>query len=109
MAKQPYSEVPGNAIASDQNYWKYLLKIANGVLDITACIHEPTELRPLVRGLTIKCDVDDEEGVLIVVKADTPHEPVVAFHRGADMTEALMTLGRRLKNNSLKWKKDEYA
>lgn len=109
MSKQPYKEVPGNAIQSQANYERYLLTIARDVLTLENYVHEGDEERPTIFSITVKCDPMDEQGVLLVLRGYFPQSAVVAFQRGDTLSQALAQAGRRLKNKSMKWKEDQYA
>lgn len=68
---------------------------------------EATEKRPLVYEIRVKCDPDDEQGVLCIIKAYKPDGYVVAFHREETVWEVLVGVSKRLQNNSLKWREDK--
>lgn len=102
-------EVPGDARQSAILYQAHLMRIGQHVQDIDRFKWEATELRPVVSSMTLKFDPDDEQGCLAVVRGYKPGGYVVAFHRESTVWECLVGVSKRLANNSLKWKEDEYA
>lgn len=102
-------EVPGNARASAIAYQEHLMRIGQHVQDLDRLKWEATEKRPVVYEVKLKCDPDDEQGVLAIVRGYTPGGYVVAFHREETLWETIVGLSKRLGNNSLKWKEDQYA
>lgn len=43
-----------------------------------------------------------------VVKALTPEGPVIAFHNGYQLLEALLGIGQRIRAGNLEWRNDDY-
>lgn len=97
------------AKSSTVRYNKWLMDTGRGVLNIEAYQEAIQEDRPTLTKVTVKCDPDDEEGVLLIVNGYQAAEWLVAFHREATVGQGLASLGNRLRNGSLKWRKDEYA
>ncbi len=102
-------EVPGNAMESAIAYQQHLVRIGQHVQDLDRFKWEATEKRPIIYEIRIKCDPDDEQGALAIIKGYRPDGYVVAFQREETVWEVLVGLSKRLLNSSLKWKEDEYA
>jgi hypothetical protein len=102
-------EVPGNVVASAVAFQTHLMKIGQHVQDIDRLVWEATDKRPVVYAINLKCDPDDEQGVLAILRGYKPDGYVVSFHREDTVWECLVGVSKRLANNSLKWKEDEYA
>lgn len=94
---------------SDRAHRKWLTGLSNGLLNIQTYQQEIQEGRPTLTGLVVKCDPDDEAGVLVVLKGYLGQVEMVAFHRADTVSEAISSTGNRLRNGSLKWKEDQYA
>ncbi len=92
---------------SDKAYAKWLEGIALGVTRTERYIEEIQEERPTLVEVRIKCDPDDERGVLLIVKGYVGGQDYVAFHRDTTYSMALTALGNRLRNGSLSWREDE--
>ncbi len=97
-----------DAPASDRAHKKWLSGLANGLNHIDNYVDEVQEGKPTLTRFTVRCDPDDEEGVLVVCKGYIGTEWHVAFHRGDTVSEAISGLGNRLRNGSLRWRVDEY-
>lgn len=104
---KPPGDIPGNAMGSADQHARWLMRIGSDVLEIDRWKWEPTETRPVVTAITIRCDPDADQGVLAVVKGYTPQEAVVAFQREETVADCLVQVGRRLRNGSLKWRRDK--
>lgn len=91
---------------SDKSYGKWLEGIALGVTRTERYIEEIQEERPTLTDVRIKCDPDDERGVLIIAKGYIGNQDYVAFHRDTSYSMALTALGNRLRNGSLHWRED---
>lgn len=109
MSKKPKLDVPGDTVASARAvtvYW-YNVGVAMGDLDR----YRDTDhlAAPVLTELRIRCDPADDMGVLVIAKGLTEDGQVVAFHRGETIVEAVQGMARRLKNQTAKWKEDEYA
>lgn len=89
---------------SDKAYDKWVEGIARGVLHIEGYLSEIQEERPTLTELRVKCDPDDEEGVLVVFKGYLGGQECVAFHRDGTISAALTGAGNRLRNGSLAWR-----
>lgn len=82
------------------------MRVGEYMLALDRLKWEATEKRPLVYEVRIKCDPEDDAGVLCIVKAYKPDGYVVAFQREETVWEALVGVSKRLANNSFKWKED---
>lgn len=98
-----------DAPRSDRAHRKWLDGLARGLLNLETYNTDIQEGRPTLTQVTVKCDPDDEQGVLIVLKGYEGSAWVVAFHREGTLSAAVAGVGNRLRNGSLKWRKDEYA
>lgn len=92
---------------SDKAYAKWLEGIALGVTRTERYIEEIQEERPTLVEVRIKCDPDDDRGVLLIIKGYVGSQDYVAFHRDTTYSTALAALGNRLRNGSLNWREDE--
>ena len=98
-----------DAPKADRAHKKWLAGLVNGLLNLETYNTEIQEGRPTLTQVTVKCDPDDEQGVLIVLKGYEGTSWVVAFHRDTTLSAAISGVGNRLRNGSLKWRADEYA
>lgn len=94
------------ARSSDNAHAKWLRGIAQGVVHTENYVDAIQEERPTLIEVRIKCDPDDEEGVLVILKGYLGSVNYVAFHRDSTYTAAVSTVGNRLRNGSLKWRED---
>lgn len=92
---------------SDKAFAKWLEGIALGVTRTERYIEDIQEERPTLTEVRVKCDPDDERGVLIIAKGYVGNQEYVAFHRDTTYSMALTALGNRLRNGSLTWREDE--
>lgn len=95
-----------DAPGSDRAHKKWLRGLANGLLAIETYNSEIQEERPTLTQVTVKCDPDDEMGVLVVLKGYQGSLWYVAFHREDTLSAAISGVGNRLRNGSLKWRED---
>jgi len=56
--------------------------------------------------LRFKLDADNGTSVLVVVKGTGEEGPMVAFTGGFDLSSALLSLYKKLKGSTLKWRVD---
>lgn len=94
---------------SDKAFRKMQEGLAQAIFYIDQYREEVQEERATLTSFIVKCDYDDEAGVLLVIKGYEGSTWRVSFHRGTTVTEALTGLGNRLRNGSLKWRDDDYA
>lgn len=104
-----YKEVPGSAYGSQLAYQKALIRFAEKINLYEASLEHLFEDDVVVTGLTIRHPLDEGEDYLITMRAIRAGEKIVAFHDGSSMFEVLEGLVNRLRNKSLRWKKDKYA
>lgn len=95
-----------DAPKADKAYRKWMDGLAGGLLQIGTYQQTIQEEKPTLVEFRVKCDPDDEKGVLVIVKGYLGAEWYVAFHRAETVGEAVQGLGNRLRNGSLKWKED---
>jgi len=62
-----------------------------------------------VRGVNLRGPWSGNVDLLIVITADGPTGPVVAFHGGENISTIWDRLARRMKSGGLTWKADQYA
>jgi hypothetical protein len=91
---------------SDKAHDKWLMGIALGVVSVENYVEAIQEERPTLTEVRIKCDPDDEQGVLVILKGYLGSQDYVAFHRDSSFTSAITSAGNRLRNGSLKWRED---
>jgi len=91
---------------SDKAYADWLEGIAHGVTRTEKYIGDIQEDKPTLTEVRIKCDPDDERGVLVILKGYMGSQEYVAFHREETYSAALTGVGNRLRNGSLKWRED---
>lgn len=91
---------------SDKALKKLLEKLGWSLLHIESYVEAIQEERPTLVGFRVKCDPDDEAGVLIVGKGYLGSADMVCFHRDISVSDALSGFGNRLRNGSLKWRED---
>lgn len=99
----------GNTLASQRSYEQAMLKSGQLLGRIDSYIDKYAEEDVFVTGMSIRIPQDVGEDVFITVRAQSPDGPVVAFHGASSFAEALLGLGNRLQNRSLRWKADQYA
>ena len=109
MSKKPNRDIPGDAVASAHQVTVYWFEVGVAMGDIDRYRDIDHLDAPTLLEIRVKCDPADDMGVLIVVKALSDDGPVVAFHRGESVVEAIQGASRRLKNHTLKWREDGYA
>ena len=95
------------ARTSDAAYNRWVGNLAKAIGNIDGYRRGIQEDAPTLTSFLVKCDPDDEGGVLVVAKGYEGSQWKVAFHRGDSVEEALKGLGDRLQNRSLKWRDDE--
>lgn len=96
-----------DARSSDAAHKRHVGKLANGLMHITTYVEAIQEDRPTLIELRVKCDPDDERGVLIIGKGYLGAEDKVCFHRDLNVEDAVAGFGNRLRNGSLNWRHDE--
>lgn len=63
---------------------------------------------PHVYNIQLRSPVRTSHDVLMLVKAVGESGPVIAFHTGATMAEAVLTWASRLNAGRIKWREDDY-
>jgi hypothetical protein len=62
------------------------------------------------RGMSIRFPKEQHGEFLITIRSESDQgEPIVAFHGGNSLSDALAGLSERLRNGTLKWKIDQYG
>lgn len=107
--KYPKDDVPGDAVASARQVTEYWYHVGQALGDVDRFQETAHVDQPELYELKIKCDRSDPQGVLVMAKGVGEDGYLVAFHRGETVVEAVVGITRRLKNHTLKWKRDEYA
>ena len=92
---------------SNKAYDKWIVGIARGVLNTEDYLGDIQEERPTLTEVKIKCDPDDEAGVLVILKGYLGGQDYVAFHRDGTFSASLTGVGNRLRNGSLAWREDK--
>lgn len=84
--------------------------VGRSVQEISAAL---TGARSLVVGLvslSIRGPRHEGDEILMVIRGlDQDGQPVVAFHSGYTLGDAIRGVAGRLNNGSLRWREDEYA
>lgn len=96
-----------DAPRADRAYVKWQKGLASGLANLDNYRDAVQEDRPTLTELRVKCDPDDESGVLIIIKGYVGSEWQVAFHRGDSIATCIAETGNRLRNGSLKWREDK--
>lgn len=109
MSKRPNLDVPGDAVASARAVTTYWYDVGVSIGDIDRYRTKDHLVAPVLLGFNVRCAPDDEQGVLVIAKGLSEDGPVVAFHRGETIVEAVQGMARRLKNETAKWRRDEFA
>lgn len=102
-------EIPGDTIASQRAFDKEM--VGRGVLlgRLEGYVDAYAEDEVFIQGITIRVPQDIGTDVLVVVRAVAAGESVVAYHAAPTLGEAIVGMGRRMQNKSLRWKEDKYA
>lgn len=109
MSKKPDLDIPGDAVATARAVTTYWYNVGVSLGDLDRYRDTDHLQAPVLTEIRVRCDPEDAQGVLIVAKGLSEDGHVVAFHRGETIVEALQGMARRLKNQTAKWRKDEYA
>lgn len=102
-------DVPGNAVMSQRAHDDLLYRTGRAWFEfIQACERLGRDDVDIMR-VTIKGHVGGDEPLLVVLVADGPEGPVVAFHNADEVYGLWSGLSNRIKNGNVKWRPDEYA
>ncbi len=101
-------EVPGNALASAANRDQFLEKIGQGWLRFLDACQRLEEDGVYVTGLSVRGQPGSGGESLVVLRADSEVGRRVAFHSVDEDMTLWTSLANRMRNNSLKWKEDQY-
>ncbi len=91
---------------SNRIFVEIMVGVARGIIHIHEYNQSIQEEKPTLTDIRIKCDPDDEKGVLIILKGYWGSVDHVAFHRDVTITSALVGVGNRLRNGSLQWREE---
>jgi hypothetical protein len=95
-----------DAPKADRAYAKWQAGLATGLANLEVYRDEIQEGRPTLTELRFKCDPEDDQGVLAIVKGYQGSQWFVAFHRADSLATCVAEVGNRLRNGSLKWRED---
>lgn len=85
-----------NVVANGRN-WNYI-RLLTG--------HAERWTKHRLTGINFRFNAD---GILVVVKKDSPKGPQVAFIDGKDLDTALYNLAYGIKSKSLRWRPDKFS
>lgn len=89
---------------------QYCEKVGKAIVDLAHAIEGYRDLSVELVGMSIRGPQFRGGEYLIVLRGlDEEGLPIVAFHSALDMGEVLRGVESRLRNGSLKWRKDEFA
>jgi hypothetical protein len=103
------SEVPGNAMASQQAYTRQLVRQAELLLRWEGIVNRLEDEEVWVDGLSIRMPTYDRPDTFVTVRAHTPTGKIVAFHGAPTLYEAVAGVVARVENRTLKWREDQYG
>jgi len=107
--KSVNGDVPGNAMASQAAFDRGVHRLGLSWMHTTRQVVGLREDGLVIHRVTLKGVWGYNEELLVVLAADGPDGPVVAFH-GVDDIQSLWTgLSNRIRNGKMKWRPDEYA
>lgn len=95
-----------DAPKADRAYRKWKDGLSTGLVYIDTYREAIQVERPTLTGITLRCDPDDDKGVLGVVKGYVGSTWYVAFHRADTVALCVSEIGNRMRNGSLKWRED---
>jgi len=108
MAKNAEYEVPGNVIATQAAYAKFVDRAGQGWIEFVGAVQNLAARGVLVDRVTMKGEWHNGGDMLVVLAARTEAGYMVAFHNVEDPSTMWVALANRIKNGSLKWRDDEY-
>lgn len=106
--KRVGEENPGDAIGSQQQYLRHLVKIGEALTGFERVLDMLADQDEWVYSIRAKLADEDNRETLIIVKAMVGGSPVVGFHSAEGFGEAVRGTIARLSNRTMKWKEDEY-
>jgi hypothetical protein len=102
-------EQPGNAMASQAEFERQMVRLATQLLRFEQVITRMDEGGTWITGLSIKVPGEDRADYLVVVRARTSAGSVVGFAGGDTLAEAIRVTCAKLENRSMRWREDQYA
>lgn len=107
--KKNLYDVPGNAVASAQNYARAMIRHGEAIEYMERICDNYFEEDIEVDSLRVRAPREEGGEWLTIVKAWHGDKPMVAFHSAMSFAEALVGTLNRMKNKTLRWKDDEHA
>ena len=84
--------------------------VGQACTEISAALVGRRNLIVAIVGLSVRGPRHEGDEIMIVVRGvDEDGAPVVAFHSGFSLGDALRGVAGRLNNGSLRWRADEFA
>lgn len=98
----------GKGVEGHRAFVAQQLKVAEGVMQLEQALVREEEAGMSLHQLKLIAKGSDAVEWLVVLTVDTDNGPKVAFTSASSLVEALVSLGNRLRNRTLKWRDDEY-
>lgn len=98
----------GDSVGEAQAWVRQQVKQLEAVARLDGLLDTSDERGVSIEGISVRCPNYEREGWLLVIRARTDEGAVVAFHDAPTFLEACVGLSNRIRNNSLKWREDEY-
>lgn len=110
MSKKSLSntDIPGNSVGSHAAYLRQMVRQAETLQDFERILERMFEEETYVTGISFRFPHDDRLEYLAVVRVDGHAGRQVGFHNAPTFLEVVTGTVERLKNNSLRFKEDEY-
>lgn len=102
-------DVPGNSLASQAQYQRDMLRLGETISRMERILDRMFEEEWIPKRVSIKVPVNQGDEYLVIITAESPGGPVVAFTSGQSFAEAIRVAIARIENGSVKWKEDAYA
>ena len=113
MARKPAAvrveDVWSDPSLVSQSDMERLVRLGLAWEETVRCLNRLQREDHTVHRITIKGNWSHHDELLIILVADTPEGPVVAFHQVDDLSGLWKGLWGRLRNGSLRWREDQYA
>jgi hypothetical protein len=103
------TEVEGSSAEAAAQFDRELSAIGQGMFLLDSCILHAWRRGDIIKALKVQVKSPDGRDIMIVCTARIDDVDVVTFSSGSSIREALVGLGRRLRNGSVVWRKDDYA
>lgn len=105
----PKKDIAGDARASAIAVQRHLMRLGERMEMFEHHADRLFEQGLEVVGLSVRCPGDESAEYLVIARGRDSTGKVVAFHGGETFAEAVGGFMSRMANDSLKWRKDEYA